>query len=1026
MELNLPEHKFVGREKESNQYMNFLNRFLQDCTGMDGQVISPGISSVFNVYGIGGVGKTRLLRHFENKTLKQKAGGSALQCIYIDTSGYNNYIEVLHTIRKNLKSVQKKQKDFSSLFFEFDTVYTLFYDSKSVEETDDTPLIKLLLSQVLLELPVGSMAATVIEALQNGALISAASAGVAVITAIIDKLPGLIQEIWKKHRKTVDETRVRKQLEEINKNLGSEYERQRYMLSSFIKAAREISDLNPMVIMLDNLQAEGDYGRLLRDYTWLTGNQGLIASLPALYVLGGRDSVEYYLEPLIRKDKLRYNEMLELKGVTFEDICLFYQKQCGLIIEDSKVVYRMLNAAATEKDDEDDKIEGKIATLEGKSFLPIYMSMAADYYNQVKEQKEKRGVKEPVTAEELGALDAEDQLSYFFEINLSEIKRDVFYMLSCIEVWEEKWFQLVKERFNNYLLSAVHVLRSFSSLESLDDNKVKIHDRVRESLYNSSHNQIKTDVEEWIFLYYLHMQNIYHAEGIRFAREPKVVEDLGELGVYAYVGMNYIEGIKKKEHERFTCESAMRYFQHAFSKSIILYESEERVNDQIIDILNFLANRTEKILPDSEYEVEYRRRLTLMYSYSNKFSNALKESVKLLQTCQQRVDEAPVVGRSFFNYIQVCSDRNDAYNGLGYDYGDFWRYQEAAENGFLSVQEQHRLMREAEQYIWFDQTKEREAYEYLLDICAWGQYEWNEDKLEENAAILKGTTYYKECEEGKSDGMIRRYLKARGNIPWYYLRLPEEDRKKYADFEPVRFGEQTYHLRKAFYGLDAFTLRSWHNVSVYLKGERRYEEALKVSEQVYNAAKQNLKNNKWAKQNLDQSEKKIASLKALGLIDAERIDKAFKEYGELLFYDSFILEILQYHSNYNLLVGRETDDTMGKKEYIERAIREGEAAVVLRYICRNENDDALLTSWSYLASYYYACDNVPKEAAGNRSDKKTVSETAVKIVSYVISKLAEKASGAGYGKNEMKLKEHEKMFLEMKAGEWAESHRFAE
>ena len=775
----------------------------------------------------------------------QKAGGSALQCIYIDTSGYNNYIEVLHTIRKNLKSVQKKQKDFNSLFFEFDTVYTLFYDSRSVEETDDTPLIKLLLSQVLLGLPVGSMAAAVIEDLQNGVPISVASAGVAVIAAIIDNLPGLVPEIWKKHRRTVNETRVRKQLEEIKKNLGSEYERQRYMLSSFIKAAREISDLNPMVIMLDNLQAEGDYGRLLRDYTWLTGNQGLIASLPALYVLGGRDSVEYYLEPLIRKDKLRYNEKLELKGVTFKDICLFYQKQCGLIIEDSKVVYRMLNAAAIEKDDEDDKIEGKMATLEGKSFLPIYMSMAADYYNQVKEQKEKRGVKEPVTAEELGVLDAEDQLSYFFEINLSEIKRDVFYMLSCIEVWEEKWFQLVKERFNNYLLSAVHVLRSFSSLESLDDNKVKIHDRVRESLYNSSHNQIKTDVEEWIFLYYLHMQNIYHAEGIRFAREPKVVEDLGELGVYAYVGMNYIEGIKKKEHERFTCESAMRYFQQAFSKSIILYESEERVNDQIIDILNFLANRTEKILPDSEYEVEYRRRLTLMYSYSNKFSNALKESIKLLKTCQQRVDEAPVVGRSFSNYIQVYSDRNDAYNGLGYDYGDFWRYQEAAENGFLSVQEQYRLMREAEQYIWFDQTKEREAYEYLLDICAWGQYEWNEDKLEENVAILKGTTYYKECEEGKSDGMIRRYLKARGNIPWYYLRLPEENRKKYVDFEPVRFGEQTYHLRKAFYGLDVFTLRSWHNVSVYLKGERRYEEALKVSEQVYNAAKKNLKNNKY-------------------------------------------------------------------------------------------------------------------------------------------------------------------------------------
>src|SRR5699024_8275352 len=105
--------------------------------------------------------------------------------------------------------------------------------------------------------------------------------------------------------------------------------------------------------------------------------------------------------------------------------------------------------------------------------------------------------------------------------------------------------------------------------------------------------------------------------------------------------------------------------------------------------------------------------------------------------------------------------------------------------------------------------------------------------------------------------------------------------------------------------------------------ERRYEEALKVSDKVYDAAKKNLKNNEWAEKNLEQSEKKIARLKALGLIDAERIDKAFEGYKELLFYDSLILEILQYHSNYNLLVARETDDKEEKKECIECALREG-------------------------------------------------------------------------------------------------------
>ena len=1063
MELNLFDRNsengtkrkvvFVGREEESGQYTQFLQSFLDEFKNDTNQKVFPFTSSVFNVYGIGGVGKTKLLRHFEDMT-KAEAEKKALFCQYIDTSGYNDYIEVLHTLRNSLKKIFQKSSKSSELFFEFDMVYTLYYSNKNLEEADDS-LVKTILLEIVSNLPISSVVMNGINAMKINPHVITAESGVALIAALLDSIPQLAIEIRKKCKARLEENRLRKKLEQISKNLGSAYERQQYLLKVFIEDAREIFALNPMVIMLDNLQAEGDYGKLLRDYTWLTGDRGIIASLPGLYVLGGRECLASYMRRLRERNQICRYEERNLTGISFDDIKKFYKEKCELDVTDGEVGCRMLNAAVTEKErleitsGKSVDFKEKIDNLKKKEFLPIMMNMAADYYNQLKERKKKRGSREPVTSEELGTLDEIGQLSYFFEINLSELKRDVFYMLSCIEVWDEKWFQLVKERFNNYLLSAVHVLRSFSSLEPLDNNKLKIHDVVRESLYNSAHNQIKEDVQEWIFLYFLHMQDIYHAESITFHAAPQVIENLEELGVYAYVGMNYIMDVEYGEKERFTVEAAMKFFQQAFSRSISIYESEEQVNDQILDILNFLANRAEKIMPSSEYEMEYRRRLTLMYSYANKYSNALEESEELLKRCQERVENVPNIGRSFTNYIQVVSDRNDAFNGLGYDYGDLWRYREASANGFKSVKEQYKILKEAKEYIWFDTAEERQAYDYLLDVCEWRNYEYDIEKMEHSAAVLKRSTYYREREEGKTDGMLRRYLKFRGNIPWYYLRLPAEDRKEYTDFEPVLFGEQTYHLRKAFYGLDRFTFISWHNVSVYLKGERRYKEALDVSSEVYTAAIDELKENKWGNKNLEQSKEKLGRLKALELIEAARVDEIFEKYKNLLFYDPLILEILQYHSNYNLCLALETDDKQKRQEYINQAREEGEAVVVLRYICRNESDAALLTSWSFLASYYdvpyqIIFDEIKsrkiteeiektegidiKEYIKEHIGKEIVegNEKALEIVRYVIGQLEEIQSAKGNGMNKMKLQEHQRMLQEMNEGTWSEHHRFRE
>ena len=73
---------------------------------------------------------------------------------------------------------------------------------------------------------------------------------------------------------------------------------------------------------------------------------------------------------------------------------------------------------------------------------------------------------------------------------------------------------------------------------------------------------------------------------------------------------------------------------------------------------------------------------------------------------------------------------------------------------------------------------------------------------------------------------------------------------------------------------------------------------------------------------------------------------------------------------------------------------------------------------SFLASYYYAQFKYRKE-----EQKK---ERALTIVGYIIRQLENLSSEAGRGRNEQKLEEHRTMLVEMKNGEWSESHRFAE
>ena len=1006
---------FVGREKECNYYNRILTDFLDEYSSEFIKEDPARTSSVLDIYGVGGIGKTSLLKQLQIITQEKAEEQGSLFSVYVDTSGYDNFVEVLYRIRSKIKEYYNDPQIYQDDFFEFDSVYTLFY-GKNERNNKSRPLILDILHEIIQNIDLFDfLSVDVLNAIENidmeGMTIVSGGLVQDIIQGVLRALPILYSTVRTRTRNRIEQKELEEKLREIHDNINSVYQREEYLLAKFIEGAAAIANNTPMVFFIDNLQSEGDYGKLLRNYTWLTGNRGIIAELPVLYVLGGRDSVKYLLDYMIEKEKIRYEE-INLQGVIFEEIKQFYHNTCGLDFGNilTAVEEKMLKAALIKDETEQNKYsaEGEEENYNGGRYLPIIMKLVADHYNQL---KEKKGDDTPVTAEELGAVDKFEDLSYYFEINLSDMTRDVFYILSCINVWDEKWFKIVKERFNNYLLNAVHVLRSFSSLEALDYNKIKIHDLVRKYLYDSPKNMIKADVQEWLFLYFLHMQDILQIPDIAFSEEPETIEDLSELGVFAYVGMNYIESIKQKEYERFTYEQAMDYFHQAFEKSLALYESPETVKEEITGILQFLIEKTGELFPDKMYELDYRRELTLMYSYLSYNAAALEESKALLKGAEEQVRNIPVEGRDYDNFVKVYSDRGNAYNSLAFDMGESWDYKNAAPLGFKAVKEQYNLLRDAEPYLDLS-DEEQKAYEEILLMCEWGNYECDEERLKESAEILKNSIYYQTREQGKKDGILRRYLKARGNIPCYYLRLPVEERESLGEFDPVRFGLQTYQLRKAFYGVNNFSLRSKHNVSAYLKLEKHYKEALLLSDEVYKEGYNNLKLSDKKLPAEDEINKKLGQLKALGLIEADRIDSAFNSYKELLSYDNLQIEILQYNSNFNLCNALEQDkESKERMQFLENARKKGEAAVVLRWLTLLEKADSLLTSWSYLASDYYARGKY---------------DEAVAIAKYVVRQLEEEEDEKRMGVNERKLQEHKTMLYEMEKREWSEKHRYEE
>lgn len=967
----LPEKiTFVGRTEEKSEIKRTINDYLRN---------NSEKSYLIDVYGISGVGKTTLL-----KMIKQEISNeNEAIAIYVDTSADNKFIDILVKLRNELRlTVSKKDnKQFDSYFFVFDLLYNIFYNSSRIKVP--MPLWEDFLKS-------------------TDSFFDIVFSNLKTINDRMSCLVNIIKILKKGYDYFKDWSDIEdiiNSLEKESKNYGgqlsSTYGRQNYLLKLFNKALREFASKHKIIIFLDNFRNNANKLEIYFDKSWFLSNQGLVNSVPGCFVIGEINPITNELSNQEGLD-IEYQSIL-VKDLGYDDIVSFYKKSCGLFFnggELSKVEKRMLIAALNSHEDNNEE-EYDETDLKSRYYYPMYMRFIAEHYNHIRETKKQNSNNTEmitVTVDDLGRLDNLADLSYYFEMNMTEIKRDAFYILSCFNVWNEQWYLKVKERFDNYLLNAKHVLGNFSFVERIDYNELKLHDFVRKMLYKSSNNLIKYDVLEWMFIYFLHMQKINSINDISFKisnEDDELIYDIDELVVYTSICLEYIEGINNSKNNYFDQGNAMALFTNALEKSLKKYYSDyNTINDEIINLVKAVIEKFKKFNLECDEINTLNYRLGLLYSYKSANNGSLEQDKVTYSIVDNQCKNLPELSkRNLVNYIFKLSMKYMCHNAVGYSFGELYNYEAAAVNCWEALNEQYALLYEAQDYLDLT-TMQKDAYIAILDFLNSSNNDISKEsinKLLNNINIFKQSEYFKKYMSNWDNANFRDifvpYTKIRSNLPWYYLHLSNEKKRDMniysKEFNPIYFAIKTYYLRYYLYGKSVIVYSTKHNISVYLFKMNYLREAMKLSDQVLEEfvkfEEKIIENNKDKKQNKDLKIKdKIEQLIALDLFPQEQLQKILKNNIKYLEFNNLFSEIIQYRSNYREQIAfKYYSKSKNYNKMMAKAIEEGLLALTLRWVKMNEHHEKIYDSLSYLSRYYYQI--------GKKDDAK-------KIIDYVVDK----------------------------------------
>lgn len=648
---------------------------------------------------------------------------------------------------------------------------------------------------------------------------------------------------------------LKKLLEESLEAISNKIERECVLRELLINAIPEDPQKNSCsVIVIDNFQLNST-GELGRDHTWLIKKEGLIDSIDAYWIIAGRSPK--LGEVTINEHWDDIKEIIQLQGFNYEQACTYIEMRTNVFFVEKgvssdlkkEVMEKILSVCAITGHDfvMNAEIDGN------QLFYPPYLlNLVVNHFCKL--------CKDPaynITADSfVGLKTKEEFIGYYFYKDLSDLMTNAFQILSCLTTWDNKWIEIVRERFDNHLLNAKTVLFKSAPMEYLGGDRFKLHEGIRDGLFNVSTNYIKYDVLKYLYEKFVEVYENGEANAHKdFWYNPERLQTFADC-VYQYIELmevknkNYFVGIQKAIENIYNAnckrgvvtDSFIRFYSKyidnygkTFGIPFVTLENQDFSNNNIKNLKEHLKDAMkEKIgnkLPDIKdmvYFMECCFRLSDMYTNINCSTTAYNlEGLGIIfwENIVEMIPENKKDG-AYWKCKQQLAKQINAY---AYDNSQEHNYNIAYENCKTGLQ------------LVYDTTKE--IINQLEELGKTGDLKKLEDLNkfdDDDKEILSifvypeknskfGISSYREInqetfnklkrayqllitwkislDEKRKKGdkhiyirsvlvemLLVEYLKLRGNFPWYNF---NKDSAELTGNKCVEFGVRTYWMRKA-------------------------------------------------------------------------------------------------------------------------------------------------------------------------------------------------------------------------------------
>lgn len=406
--------------------------------------------SVLNFYGIGGIGKSALIKHFQQKHCEGNK-----DIVY---GSVNFQDPQSRSLAKTLTAIKESLAKYKIDFYTFELAYTIFWSKKNPEseyKKKNFPFIE-----------EGGLVASALEFVNE-------SAGMTGSLAI-----GLLNYLSDKTQKISLDEEIKKNLSEFESKDSFDQEND---LPWFF--GRDLDDFRmkcpdkKIVIFIDTYEAL--WGKDRCDANEITTDEwvrSLIAELPkVLFVICGRDILKW------EKIDADWVDILENRQHILGDLS---QEDSQYFLDSCEI--------------KDVEIQQNI--YYSSKGVPFYLDLCVDTYHEIKNKNK------VVYKKDFQSLDPKHEATVFerFMRYLDHYEQETLYVLAIPRFYTAELFKLlIKEFDTKYPSTAMDRINSFSFVSEIG-GKFYIHNLLRESLSKAREQRDKLNyqVNEYLFEFY--------------------------------------------------------------------------------------------------------------------------------------------------------------------------------------------------------------------------------------------------------------------------------------------------------------------------------------------------------------------------------------------------------------------------------------------------------------------------------------------------------------------------------------------